>query len=138
MIHANIGSYGALGACKKKALEVILEICQGLPLSFGIAGATVRQYCEEGVNEQNAWNEYQHDLKKGVQNIATGETKLYGSLELIVDRSLEVFDSRTENKNWFSEMFHGFCVLRKNQSVGAEILKDLWSLRSLSDAPKVA
>lgn len=138
MTHADIGSYENLNSTNKEGVEGILEICQGLPLALAIAGATARKYCEEGDNKQDAWSEYFRDLKVNEENIATGSTKLYGSLWLIVTRSLVVLDSGSGTRRMFTENFKGFCVLRKQQSVGGHMLQKLWSLESLRGARSFA
>ncbi|PXF42703.1 Vegetative incompatibility protein HET-E-1 [Gracilariopsis chorda] len=138
MNHASIGNYTDLNSSNREAVKGILEICQGLPLALGIAGATVRSYCGSDMNDQDAWSNYYHDLKSKAKSIASGSTKLYGPLRRIVDRSLEVLDLESRFEKTFEDMFQGFCVLQRQQSVRGSMLQKLWNVDDLGGAVEIA
>lgn len=123
MNHADIGSYEDLSSTNREAVKGILEICQGLPLAFGIAGATARSYCEDSAVKQNAWSEYYHDLKVDEECIASGRTRLYGSVWRVVDRSLKVLDSGSGIKRQFGEASEATKRQRSNAAEAVELGK---------------
>lgn len=137
--HAGFASNVELSSTNKEAFNGILDICNGLPLGLGIAGATVLKYCENRqVNKQNAWDDYYHDLKSKEESIVMESAEQYGPLRLIVDSSLKVLESEKGFKKTFQELFRALCVLQKQQSISGQALQKVWGLDEIRDARMVA
>lgn len=60
--------------------------------------------------------------KSKAKSIASGSTKLYGTLRLIVERFLTVLDLEWSFEKRFEEMFEAFWVPQKQQSVSGLVL----------------
>ncbi|PXF42698.1 Vegetative incompatibility protein HET-E-1 [Gracilariopsis chorda] len=139
MKHAGIESYVDLRSANRKAVKGILERCKGLPLTLGIAGAAMWRYFDSGVDYQDVLSKYYDDLKSKEENIVAGRAELYDPpLRLIVDKSLKVLDTESRFEKSFKEMFQGFCVLQKHQSVSGHVLQGLWNLDDLGSTRMIA
>lgn len=129
MTHAGFDSVTELSPSNSEAFKGILNICNGLPLALGIAGAAVLKYSENrDVDHEDAWTDYYEDLRTKEESIIDGNAEQYGPLRLIVDSSLGVLESEKGFEMTFEDMFRGFCVLRKHQKVGGHVLQKLWDL----------
>lgn len=137
--HAGFDVDVELTPTNREAFNGILDICKGLPLGLGIAGATVLRYCENRkVDRQNAWNDYYQDLKSKEESIVMESAEQYGPLRQIVDSSLQVLESENEFGKSFQEFFRALCVLEKQKSIPGHVLQKVWNLDTIRETRKVA
>eukprot|EP00178_Gracilaria_changii_P002435 TRINITY_DN135_c0_g1_i13.p1 TRINITY_DN135_c0_g1~~TRINITY_DN135_c0_g1_i13.p1 ORF type:complete len:912 (+),score=104.78 TRINITY_DN135_c0_g1_i13:1851-4586(+) len=136
MKHADFGENTLLRGKNLEAFNKFLELCQGLPLGFGIVGGSVRVYSYECENKQDAWSEFYNDIAWKRENLMESETVEYGKLSKIEDISIEVLKKRNGDEK-FEKCFEGFCVIQKQQSVPLGILQALWNFQSLEEAARV-
>ncbi|PXF41425.1 hypothetical protein BWQ96_08860 [Gracilariopsis chorda] len=139
LTHAGFGTDTELCSENRKAFDGILDICKGLPLAIGIAGATVKKYYDRRErNKQDAWVDYCRNLISKEENIIGESADRYGKVRLMVDSSLDVLKTSSGFTKSFEEMFRGFCVVRKQQKVSGQVLQRLWNLGELREAREVA
>lgn len=76
-------------------------------------------------------------MKRHKEDIISGRSGLYGSLTLIVDKSLKVLDSEHRFEKTFKDMFQGFSVFQKQQAVSGHVLRRLWNLDDLKSTRQI-
>ncbi|PXF39808.1 Vegetative incompatibility protein HET-E-1 [Gracilariopsis chorda] len=137
MTHAGFEGGTELGEKNEAAVGAILDMCQGLPLALGIAGASVRSILgtKRADQGQDAWSDFHEDLlskRKNLLNTSHEKNKLPN----IVDISLEVLEKSSDGRS-YQQLFKALCVIQKQQTVPIRMLQKLWDLNQIDEAKEV-
>ncbi|CAN8070090.1 unnamed protein product, partial [Agarophyton chilense] len=140
MNHGGFGEEDELDQMNEAAFEAILDLCQGLPLALGIAGASVLQnrMRKRAENKQSAWSDFYEDVVSkrkdffDLPDASNGRDKL----PKIVGLSLQVLERREDGRN-YQQIFRALCVIEKHQTVPVHMLRKLWDMEGNSEAEEV-
>eukprot|EP00178_Gracilaria_changii_P026955 TRINITY_DN834_c0_g1_i3.p2 TRINITY_DN834_c0_g1~~TRINITY_DN834_c0_g1_i3.p2 ORF type:complete len:279 (-),score=51.40 TRINITY_DN834_c0_g1_i3:1270-2106(-) len=137
MTHAGFNWRDKFDAENKAAFNAVLDLCDGLPLAFGIAGASVlntaRMFPE--TKRENAWKDFHREIMTNKKDFLKVSAEEYGTLPKIVEMCLKVLELQNYGlPGRFQEYFRALCVLEKRQTVPLQVLQKVWNLETLSQA----
>lgn len=147
LVHRVLRAHGGFGksnmpTSKENAnvFEAVLDLCAGLPLALGVAGASARKQAEryDSNKTQNAWADYVNDPSSNPDLLISSSTPAYGrNVTWIVDASFRILQNIGEDQENHEENFQALFVVRKQQIVPLGMLQRLWSLENVKKTKHV-
>lgn len=132
MTHAGFTHEETLSERNEEAVRGILEMCGGLPIAIGVVGETVRKESRgrtDGIAD--AWSHVHDRIIAKAEYLVDHDIDPYGSMQMIVDNSLDVLQSEHEEMS-IDKLFCALCILQKQQRVPVHTLQHLWGVNNLA------
>lgn len=121
---------GQLDVESERAVHGILDICAGLPLTIGVAGALIRKRAEMCAPDQrwHAWTHVCEEISSDRSRLMVDKSlSMYGPLVSVVDSALRALVKTLSN---IHELFQAFCTLPKQTQIPEQALQRLWAIDS--------